>query len=162
MTPNKLNCYAYREFTAKKGTSNNAVSLLMQDLFDKLWLRKGDPGKKLTIAIDNYLGQHKNNTAVSIAPYLVEMGYFRNVEFGFYIRGRTQNACDHTFNQVKLTYHKKDVFTSSQALDNINVKDNLNIFYAKESTFKDYGALLSTFKTGYIISCISGFWAYFS
>jgi hypothetical protein len=38
-TPKKLNCYAYREFTGKKG-SNNVASYRMQDLNDcigKLW-----------------------------------------------------------------------------------------------------------------------------
>jgi hypothetical protein len=50
LEPNKLTCYAYHEFTAKKG-SNNVASLLMKDLFDKFWIRKGTPGKKLTIAM---------------------------------------------------------------------------------------------------------------
>jgi hypothetical protein len=52
ITLNKLNCYAYREFTAKKG-SNNVASLLIQDLFENFWLRKGKPGKKLTVTINN-------------------------------------------------------------------------------------------------------------
>jgi hypothetical protein len=34
LSPNKLKCYAYREFTARKG-SNNLASLIMQDLYDK-------------------------------------------------------------------------------------------------------------------------------
>jgi hypothetical protein len=74
-TPNKLNCYAYRGFTGKKG-SNNVASLLMQDLHDKFWIRKGSPGKSLTIVIDNCGGQNKNNVVLRLAPYLVEMGYF--------------------------------------------------------------------------------------
>jgi hypothetical protein len=43
ITPNKLNFYAYPEFTAKKGC-NNVASLLMQAIFDKFWLWKGKPG----------------------------------------------------------------------------------------------------------------------
>jgi hypothetical protein len=74
-TPNKFNCYAYREFTGKKG-SNNVTSLLMQDLHDKFWLWKGSPGKSLTIVMDNCGGQNKNNVVLRLAPYLVEMGYF--------------------------------------------------------------------------------------
>jgi hypothetical protein len=106
ITPNKLNCYAYREFTAKKG-SNNVASLLMQDLFDKFWLRKGKPGKKLTVAMDNCGGQNNNNVVLRLAPYLVEMGYFKTVVFAFYVRGHTKNTCDRKFNQMKLKYHKK-------------------------------------------------------
>jgi hypothetical protein len=78
----------------------------MQDLFDKLWLRKGTPGKKLTIAMDNCGGQNKNNVVLCLTPYLVEMGYFKIVVFAFYVRGHTKNACDRTFNQMKLEYHK--------------------------------------------------------
>jgi hypothetical protein len=144
LSPNKLNCYAYREFTAKKG-SNNVASLLMRDLYDRFWLRKGDPGKKLTIAMDNCGGQNKNNVVLRLAPYLVEMGYFKTVEFCFYVRGHTKNACDRTFNQMKLKYHKKDVFTWSQAIETLNIKDNVRMIDAQESMFKDYGAMLGSF-----------------
>jgi hypothetical protein len=143
-TPNKLNCYAYREFTGKKG-SNNVASLLMQDLHDKFWLRKGSPGKSLTIAMDNCGGQNKNNVVLRLAPYLVEMGYFLKVEFAFYIRGHTKNACDRTYNQMKSKYHKKDIFTWEQALQTLNIKEHVNVVDTKEDVFKDYGAMLDTF-----------------
>jgi hypothetical protein len=35
LTPNKFNCYAYHDVTAKKGSSNLAY-LIMQDLFDMI------------------------------------------------------------------------------------------------------------------------------
>jgi hypothetical protein len=76
--PNKLNCYAYREFTGKKG-SNNVTSLLTQDLDDKFWIHKGSPDKILTIAMDNCGSQNKSNVFLRSAPYLVEMGYFLKV-----------------------------------------------------------------------------------
>jgi hypothetical protein len=115
MSPNKLNCYAYREFTAKK-VSKYVASLLMRDLYDQFWLRKGNPGKKLTIAMEKCGDQNKNKVFLRLAPYLVEMGYFKTVDFCFYVRGHTKDACDRTFNQMKLKYHKKDVFTWSQAI----------------------------------------------
>jgi hypothetical protein len=83
---------------AKKG-SNNMVSLLMKDLFDKFWLLKGTPGKKLTIAMDNCGGQNKKNVVLSLDVYLIEMLYFLTVEFVFYIHGHTKNACDRMFNR---------------------------------------------------------------
>jgi hypothetical protein len=148
-TPNKLNCYAYREFTAKKG-SNNVASLLMQDLFDKLWLRKGKPGKKLTVVMDNCDGQNKNIVVMRRAPYLVDMGYFKTVVVAFYVRRHTKNACNRIFNQMKLKYHKKDFFTWTQAVETLNTKDTVNIVDAKEELFKDYGSMLdklySSFK----------------
>jgi hypothetical protein len=89
LSPNKVNCYAYREFTAKKG-SNNVASIMMRDLYDRFCIRKGDLGKKLTIAMDNCGGRNENNVVLRLAPYLVEMGYFKTVEFCFYVCGRFQ------------------------------------------------------------------------
>jgi hypothetical protein len=80
VTPNKLNCYAYRELTAKKG-SNNVASMLMHNLHENNWLMKGNPGKRLTIAMDNCGGQNKNNHVLRLAAYLVEMKFFLEVEF---------------------------------------------------------------------------------
>jgi hypothetical protein len=77
---------------------------------DKFWIRKGSPGKSLTIAMDKCGGKNKNNFVLRVAPYLVEMGYFLKVEFAFYIRGHTNNARDRTYNQMKSKYHKKDIY----------------------------------------------------
>jgi hypothetical protein len=106
LTPNKLKCYEYREFTAKEG-SNNITSLIMQDLYDKFWLRKGDPGRSLSIDMDNCGVQNNKNVTLHLYPYLIEMQYFKKVEFDFYIRGHTKNARERTFYQMKLKYHTK-------------------------------------------------------
>jgi hypothetical protein len=53
----------------------------MRDLYDRFWIRKGDPGKKMTIAMDNCGGQNKNNVVLRLAPYLMEMGYLKTDEF---------------------------------------------------------------------------------
>jgi hypothetical protein len=117
----------------------------MQDLHTKLWICKGNPGKSLTVEMDNCGVRNKNNAVLHLTPYLVEMSYFLKVEFAFYMHGHTQNACDGTFNQLKLKYHKKDVFTWQQALDTLNIKENVNVVNTKEECFKDYGALLNKF-----------------
>jgi hypothetical protein len=77
----------------------------MRDLYDRFWLRKGDPGKKLTIAMDNCGGQNNNNVVLRLAPYLVEMGYLKTFDFCVCVRGHTKNSCDRTFDQMKLKYH---------------------------------------------------------
>jgi hypothetical protein len=103
----------------------------MQDLHDNLWLQKGIPGKSLMIAMDNCGGQKKNSVVLRLAPYLVEMGYFLKVEFAFYIRGHTKNACDRTYNQMNSKYHKKDIFTCEQALQTLNIKEHANVVDTK-------------------------------
>jgi hypothetical protein len=97
VTSNKLNCYVYCELTGKKG-SNNVASILMHNLFVNNWLMKGNPGKRLTIAMDNCGGQNKNNHVLLLSVYLIEMKYFDEVEFVFYVHGHTKNACERTFN----------------------------------------------------------------
>jgi hypothetical protein len=118
----------------------------MRDLYERFWLRKGDPGKKLTIVMDNCGDQNNNNVVLRLATYLVEMGYFKTVEFCVYVCGHTKKACDCTFNQMKLKYRKKAVFTWSQAIETLNIKDNVRMIDAQESMFKDYGAMLGCFN----------------
>lgn len=130
------------------------ASMLMHNLHEKNWLMKGNPGKRLTIAMDNCGGQNKNNHVLRLAAYLVEMKFFLEVEFVFYVRGHTKNACDRMFNQMKLRFHKQDIFTYKQALDALGKQDNVTMIDATEGMFKNYGALLdkyyNNFKTGTI------------
>jgi hypothetical protein len=48
----------------------------MHNLHEKNWLMKGNPGKRLTIAMDNCGGQNKNNHVFRLAAYLVEVKFF--------------------------------------------------------------------------------------
>jgi hypothetical protein len=70
------------------------------------------------------------------------MGYVMTVKYVFYIRGHTNNACDHMFNQMKLKFHRRDIFSWGQSLETLNIKEHVNIVDDQESYFKDYGALL--------------------
>jgi hypothetical protein len=129
VTPNKLNFYAYRESTAKMG-SNNVASMLMHNLHEKNWLMKGNPGKRLTISMDNCGGQNKNNHVIRLAAYFIEMKFFLEVEFVFYVRGHTKNTCNRMFNQMKLRFHKQDIFTYKQAFDALGKQDSVTMIDA--------------------------------
>jgi hypothetical protein len=118
---------------------------LLQDLDGKFWLQTGDPEKSLTTVTYNCGVQHKNNSVLHLAPYLVEMGYFHNVEAAFYIRGRTKNACDRTYNHMKSKYHTKDVFTWDQEVEPLNIKEHVIVVDTKEDVFKEYRAMLDSF-----------------
>jgi hypothetical protein len=50
------------------------------------------------------------------------------------------------FNQMKLKYHKKDIFSWSQSLETLHTKEHVRILDAQESMFNDYGALLDKFQ----------------
>ena len=109
--------HVYEECVGGKG-ANNIASLVMRGLGPKGMdiLKKGDPGGKLIIFYDNCIGQNKNNAVLDLAAYLVECGYFKEVQFVFLIVGHTKNVCDRIFNNLKQTYHKTNVWAYSQLL----------------------------------------------
>jgi hypothetical protein len=55
---------------------------------------EGNPikGKELNLVMDNCGGQNKNNCVIPLAPYLVEMGYFEEVNIIFLVVGHTKNV----------------------------------------------------------------------
>jgi hypothetical protein len=71
------------------------------------------------------------------------------VEYVFYIRGHTKNACDRMFNQMKLKLHRRDIFSWGQVRETLNIKKHINIVDAQESHFKDHGALLDKFYVNF-------------
>ena len=88
-------------------------------------LREGDDGKPisggyLSIFCDNCSGQNKNNTVLRMAAYLVECGYFKEVEVVFLIVGHTKNACDWLFNTMKVFYRNQNVMSFSQLTPILN------------------------------------------
>jgi hypothetical protein len=121
LMPNKLTCYIYKESTARKG-SNNVASLLMHYLFEKNWLMINNAGKSLDVAMENCGGQNTNNNVLRLAPHLAEMGYFRSYEFDLYIRGHTKNACDRLFNQMKIRFLKRDMYSYKNILEIIGAQ----------------------------------------
>jgi hypothetical protein len=146
-TPNRMNCYAYAEYEDKdedeemKG-ANNVAPLLMRDLCSRGLLREGDPVLCLTLIFDNCGGQNKNNTVLRMAPYLVEKGYFQQVKIIFYVRGHTKNACDRTFNQLKLRYHKQSIYTAPQVIKVLDTQPNVKAIATDSSHFFKYDDML--------------------
>ena len=133
-----LDAYVYHEGHGKKG-GNNVASLLMMFLGKKGWLRKKDPGKELTIIMDNCGGQNKNNHVLRLALILTEIGYFKKVTFIFYIVGHTKNACDRWFNTLKKHYRTQNIWTFRtlcRALASSN--DTISINTVETGDFKDY------------------------
>ena len=95
----------------------------------------GRTGFRLTVVMDNCSGQNKNNTVLRLALWLVEMQYFKEVCFTFYIRGHTKNACDRLFNQMKRNYHKSQVFTMQELIARLNEQPNVTVLQATPSFF---------------------------
>ena len=95
--------------------------------------------------MDNCSKQNKNNYALSLALWLVEMKVFKEVCFSFYIRGHTKIACDRLFNQMKLNYYKTQVFTMDQFLNKLNEQPNVTVLQATPDMFLDYSEMMDAF-----------------
>ena len=98
--------HVYHEGDGKKG-ANNVASLIMKTLLKIGILRESEMCGGLTIVFDNCSGQNKNNKIIKMLCYLVEMGYFKQVNFIFLLVGHTKNAADRLFNILKYSYRKK-------------------------------------------------------
>ena len=101
----KLSAYVYDEGVGKKG-GNNVASLLVKELQRLNIMIQNETGKSLTFILDNCAGQNKNRMVLRLATYLVEAGYFEEVNFVFYIVGHTKTPCDRWFNQLKRSYRR--------------------------------------------------------
>jgi hypothetical protein len=135
-----LHAYGYGEEHGGKG-GNNVASLLMKHLFDR-GLLDGIKRKTLNVVMDNCGGQNKNNYVLRLAPYLVEMGYFEEVNFIFLIVGHTKNVADRLFNILKRLYRTQNIFSMGMMME--AMKHELTIPYEVDwQVFKNWDKYLN-------------------
>jgi hypothetical protein len=61
--------------------------------------------------MDNCFGQNKKCMVLQLAPFLVESGYFNEVNFIFFVVSHTKNAADCLFNLAKINIRKDNIFS---------------------------------------------------
>lgn len=142
-----LYCHMFKEGDGGKG-GNTVASMIMKTLYKLDILKKDAYGeamkaKELNIIMDNCAGQNKNNHVILLAPYLVELGYFKRVNIIFLIVGHTKNVCDRRFNNLKALYHKSQVFTLDMAVDVCNKSKFVTVWKIDREDWRDYHGLLS-------------------
>ena len=141
--------HVYHEGVGKKG-ANNVCSLLMKTLTDNGVINEDVIGGELNVVFDNCSGQNKNNTVIKLVPYLVEMGYFKKVNFIFLVVGHTKNAADRLFNALKKEYRHKNIYVMSELIDTLSVSKNVSVYATKEEDFLDWDEYLSMFYASFI------------
>ncbi|KAL7558198.1 hypothetical protein ACA910_009421 [Epithemia clementina (nom. ined.)] len=154
VNPIQMHAYCYEEETGKKG-GNNVALLIMLHLERQGILKKKEgtnepmTGNKLTIACDNCAGQNKNNMVVRLASYLVEKGHFQEVEFLFYVKGHTKNACDRSFNLMKMRFRKNNIYTykdgdkETSLFKVTGTADKVHPVDVSHTDFRDWDSLLN-------------------
>jgi hypothetical protein len=150
----KLVTYIYNEGEGGKG-GNNVTSLLHKYLSDRGMLDAENPILSLDIVMDNYSGHNKNRMVLRyLVLWLREIGYFKNTQGWFLVRGHTKNPCDQRINELKLKYNKKNTYTMDQLMETLNFCKNVTAIKVTGDAFKDWDTYLETvynsFKVGTI------------
>jgi hypothetical protein len=113
---------------------------------------------------DNCTGQNKNNTVLKLPAWLVQCGYFLEVNFIFLVVGHTKNAANHLFNLLKKDYRKKKIYTFDKLIKNLSASSSVTVYPAEAADFLPYNKLLGmlykdltgNIMTNHIFSCRSG------
>jgi hypothetical protein len=101
MAKDHLYAYVYHEGEGKCGGKNNIASLVLETLRKKGLLNPNNP--PLTFVFDNCLGQNKNGMVLKLVVYLVEMGYFEEVQCMFLIVGHYKESRQLTIQCTEIT-----------------------------------------------------------
>jgi len=155
-----LHAHVYHRGQGQKG-GNNVASLIIKTLTNEGIMKEGEIGGELNIIFDNCSGQNKNNTVIALVAYLVELKYFKEVNFIFLVVGHTKNAADRLFNALKEIYRLTNIGTMAQLLKVLNTSDKVTVHETNEKDFLDYSNYMTNYyrklsgiiKENHIFSC---------
>jgi hypothetical protein len=82
--------------------------------------------------------QEWHGTVLKLPVYLVEMGFFEEVQFMFLIAGHTKNPADRLFNLLKILYRSLNLFTMKQLITTVNTNEFVTAVQAEEEVYKDF------------------------
>ena len=106
------------------------------------------------IAADNCSSQNKNNMVIRLVPWLVEKGFYEEMELLFYVHSHTKNVCDHMFNQLKAGFHNCDIYTCNHPsgcnnlLSVMNQAEDVMVVDCCNAAFTQWGKHLDKGYTG--------------
>jgi hypothetical protein len=137
-----LHAHIYHEGEGEKGAdTDNVASLLMKTLKENYIARLEERGFKLVAVLDNCTGQNKNNTVLKLVPFLVEYGYFEEVEFIFLVVGHTKNknVCDRKFNQLKALLLETNTYAMKEFIEKCSECEDSKISTQQHQTTSSSG-----------------------
>jgi hypothetical protein len=73
--------------------------------------------------------------------YLVERGFFLRVNLIFLVKGHTKNMCDRAFNLLKLEYHNKNIYSTEELMNVLNIHPQVTAIKVDESDFHDWDSV---------------------
>lgn len=127
--------FVYTERKGGKG-SNEVISMLVHFLESRL-----DGKETLTEYADNCGGQNKNNFVLKFFMMLAHTGKFQVVNFKFFVKGHTKNACDRGFGHIRKKIEKRDCWTFEHIVDGVKEAASSSVCVPLEhldTPFSDY------------------------
>ncbi|KAG3111738.1 hypothetical protein PI125_g8848 [Phytophthora idaei] len=134
--------YIYDERVSGKGTDQ--VNSLLYDFLEKNVIPRHI--RSLTVYTDNCGGQNKSNHVIHFFLALVHQGLFDAVDFKFFVRGHTKNACDRGFGQIRNRMARVDCWTVDDVVKNVAAAANssvVNRVTVEDNIFRDFKTVLS-------------------
>jgi len=132
----RMNAYIWQEFEGDRG-ANNIASCLLMDLKKRGWLSSPNYCE-LTYIADNCGGQNKNKVVIRFLMWLVENKIFPQVKIFFLVKGHTKNAADRLFNLLKLTYHKRNIYTYDSLYNVLNENEYVDVLQMRPENFHNH------------------------
>ena len=89
-----------------------------------------------------------------LVPWLVEKGFYKEMELLFYVHGHTKNVFDCMFNQLKVSFHNHDIYTynhpseHNNLLSLLNQAEDVTVVDCSNTAFKQWGKYLDKGYTG--------------
>lgn len=112
--------FVYTERAGGKGP-NEVISMLEEYLRQKQIISdERNNCNKVTLYADNCSGQNKNNFVLKFLLLLTDTGFLQEVNYKFYVKGHTKNACDRGFGVIKKKFNRENSWVFGHILDHVN------------------------------------------
>ncbi|GMF56153.1 unnamed protein product [Phytophthora fragariaefolia] len=132
--------YVYDERVSGKGSDQ--VNSMRYDFLTKNVIARQI--RRLTVYADNCGGQNKSNHVIHFLLALVHQGILDSVDFKFFVRRHTKNACDRGFGQIQNRIARLDCWTVDGVVKNVAAAASSSV--VTRITLEDN--ILRDFKTG--------------
>lgn len=112
--------FVFSERAGGKGP-NEVISMIEEYLRQKQIITdERSNSNKVTLYADNCSGQNKNNFVLKFLLLLTDAGFLQEVNYKFYVRGHTKNACDRGFGVIKKKFNRENSWVFDHIVDHVN------------------------------------------
>ncbi|KAH9159820.1 hypothetical protein LEN26_002155 [Aphanomyces euteiches] len=116
---------------------------MLEKYFDRLSILGAN--KSLILYADNCGGQNKNNFVIKYLLMATMTGDLEQVDYNFFVKGHTKNACDRGFGHTRKKFLKTDCWTFEHIVNVVQTSSSSNDCVSLEDVdnpFNDYKSIV--------------------